>query len=209
LGRRREPEEYERAMKDVLLESERTTRLLDSLLTLARADSGVASLDLEPMDLASALREAVGEGRRFAEEKSIVVHDEIPEHPVKIHGDPDAIRRVFLILIDNAVKYTGPGGVVRVWLRSNGGSGEAAVGDNGIGIAREDQEHIFDRFWRADKVRSREAGGAGLGLSIARWIVDQHHGSIRVESQPGHGSVFRISIPELETGTAQTGTAES
>ena len=195
LGRRREPVEYEGAMRDVLVEAERTTHLLDSLLTLARGDSGMDTLDLIPMDLGESVREAVEESHALAAEKNIRIENNIPEADIEIDGDSHAMRRLFVILIDNAVKYTNPGGTVCVTVQAHGELAEATVADNGIGIAKEDQEHIFDRFWRVDKVRSREAGGAGLGLSIARWIVDQHHGRIEVESEPGRGSVFRISVP--------------
>jgi heavy metal sensor kinase len=193
ISRRREPEEYERAMKDVLLESERTTRLLDSLLTLARGDSGIDSLELVRMDVAESLRQAVKEGQRFADEKRIGLRCDIPDREAPAEGDADAIRRMFLILIDNAVKYTQPGGEVRISLHMRDGSAVAVIADTGIGIAARDQAHIFDRFWRADKVRSGD--GAGLGLSIARWIVDRHHGTIAVDSQPGRGSVFTVSLP--------------
>jgi signal transduction histidine kinase len=195
LGRRRQPEEYEQAMKEVLIESERTSHLLDGLLALARGDSGVDGLECETIDIAECMEEAVSEGRRFADEKQIKVSCELPERVVNINGDPNAIRRVFLILIDNAVKYTAPAGQIRVSLHTRVDRAEATVTDTGIGIAPEDQAHIFDRFWRADKVRSRETGGVGLGLSIARWIVEQHHGTITVESELGKGSVFCVSFP--------------
>jgi signal transduction histidine kinase len=120
----------------------------------------------------------------------------MPDGGAEIDGDSHAVRRLFVILIDNAVKYTNPGGNISITLRAKGNSAEAAVIDTGIGLAKRDQPHIFDRFWRVDRVRSREAGGAGLGLSIARWIVDQHHGTISVESEPGQGSTFRISLPQ-------------
>jgi heavy metal sensor kinase len=199
LGRRRAPEEYEAAMKDVLLESERTTHLLDSLLTLARGDSGTDTLDLTRLDFTESVREAVDEGLRLAADKQIRIDYDIPTHPVEVNGDAHALRRLFLILIDNAVKYTDTGGKIRVLVRANGTSAEASVTDTGIGIAKQNQAHIFDRFWRADKVRSREAGGAGLGLSIAQWIVDQHHGTIAVDSQPGHGSTFTVSLPYISS----------
>ena len=195
LGRTRQPEEYEKAMREVLLESERTSHLLDSLLTLARGDSGTGALDFECLDIAVPLREAVLEGKKLAEEKQIVITSHPPQMGPAVSGDPDALRRVFLILIDNAIKYTQPGGAVEVSLRLSGDAAEVSVSDTGMGIANADQPHIFDRFWRADKVRSRETGGVGLGLSIARWIIDQHHGSITVESQEGKGSTFRVSIP--------------
>lgn len=199
LGRRRAPEEYERAMQDVLVEAERTTHLLDSLLTLARGDSGMDTLDLVPMDMAEAAREAIEESDKFALEKNIGIECRIPDGRVEIAGDSHTMRRLFVILIDNAVKYTNPGGNICVTVTTNGNAAEATVADTGIGIAREAQAHIFDRFWRVDKVRSREAGGAGLGLSIARWIVDQHHGTITVESELGRGSAFRIAVPRTST----------
>jgi signal transduction histidine kinase len=191
-------------MKDVLVEAERTSHLLDSLLTLARGDSGVDTLDLLPIDLGEAAREAVEESRKFAAEKNISIDCRTPAEGPEIDGDSHAMRRLFVILIDNAVKYTNPGGNIRVTVRTNGNSAEAAVADTGIGIAKQDQAHIFDRFWRADKVRLRASGGAGLGLSIARWIVDQHHGSIDVESEPGRGSSFRMTFLRASAGAPPT-----
>jgi heavy metal sensor kinase len=196
LGRRRDPDEYEAAMRDVLVEAERTTHLLDSLLTLARGDSGVDALDLVPLDMGDAAREAIEESQTFAAEKNIGIDSVVSDGSVEIDGDSHAMRRLFVILIDNAVKYTKPGGNIHVTVAGNGNSVEAAVADTGIGIAKEDQAHIFDRFWRADRVRSRSTGGAGLGLSIAHWIVDQPHGAIEVESEPGRGSTFRMSFPK-------------
>lgn len=203
LGRRRDPDEYEAAMRDVLVEAERTTHLLDSLLTLARGDSGVDTLDLVPLDMGDAAREAIEESQTFAAEKNIGIDSVVSDGSVEIDGDSHAMRRLFVILIDNAVKYTKPGGNIHVTVKGNGTSVEAAVADTGIGIAKEDQAHIFDRFWRADRVRSRATGGAGLGLSIARWIVDQHHGAIEVESEPGRGSTFRMSFPRAAGSVGQ------
>ena len=105
------------------------------------------------------------------------------------------LHRALLILIDNAAKYTPQGGSVKVRLEAHSKYAVASVSDTGMGIAKEDVAHIFDRFWRADKARSREHGGAGLGLSIAKWIVKMHGGSIDVESELGKGSVFHLRIP--------------
>jgi signal transduction histidine kinase len=110
-------------------------------------------------------------------------------------GDGEALRRLFLILIDNAVKYNSAGGRVNITLGTNNGNAECRITDSGIGISPEDLDHIFDRFWRADKVRSRGMGGAGLGLSIARWIAERHNGSIRASSQAGRGSTFTVTVP--------------
>jgi signal transduction histidine kinase len=101
------------------------------------------------------------------------------------------------VLIDNAVKYTAARGRVSLDLSMDHDAADMAVSDTGIGIAAEDVPRIFDRFWRADKARSRERGGVGLGLSIARWIVDVHDGEIRTTSEPGKGSTFRIRLPLL------------
>ena len=120
---------------------------------------------------------------------------ELPASPILIQADAEALRRALLILMDNAAKYTPRGGSVRVGLTTRDGFAAASVADTGIGIDPEDKPRIFDRFWRADRARSREQGGAGLGLSIAKWIVDMHGGSISAESEPGKGSVFTIQVP--------------
>jgi signal transduction histidine kinase len=112
-----------------------------------------------------------------------------------VQGDEQALGRLFLILLDNAVKYTPEGGEVSFELRSQNSHAEAIIRDTGIGIGPEDLPHIYDRFWRADKVRSRNLGGAGLGLSIALWIVEQFNGKIEVRSEPGKGTQFTVRLP--------------
>jgi heavy metal sensor kinase len=193
--RDRSAEEYRDALREILEESERTSQVIDSLMLLARADSGKAALDLVPADLAVIARGAIEQGDRLARTQGLTVACDFPNQPIPIRADEPALRRALLILLDNAVKYGREGGAIRVSLSRNNGCGTATVSDNGIGIAPEDLPHIFDRFWRADKARSREQGGAGLGLSIAQWIVDAHGGSIAVESELGKGSTFRIQLP--------------
>ena len=195
LRRERSPEEYREALQQILIELERTSRLIEDLLTLARADSGIVDLDLQSMDLAGTLRDACSQGEKLARSRGVAFRAAVPDGRLPIRGDPTALRRLFLILIDNAVKYTPPGGRVEVRLESRDGYAVGEVRDTGIGIAPEDLPHIFERFWRADKVRSREMGGAGLGLSIARWIAEVHRGVIEVESEPGKGSAFRVRLP--------------
>ena len=119
----------------------------------------------------------------------------LPNTPVPIQADSNALRRALLILIDNAVKYTPAGGSIRVNLEKSKDFALVSVSDTGIGIAKADLPQIFDRFWRADKARSREEGGAGLGLSIAKWIVEMHRGSIDVKSDLGKGSTFNLRVP--------------
>ena len=135
------------------------------------------------------------QGAKLARNHELGFSASVPNNPIPIQADADALRRAFLILIDNAVKYTPGGGAVKVDVGAQDGFAVASVSDTGIGILPEDLAHIFDRFWRADKARSREQGGAGLGLSIAKWIAEMHGGSIDVESEPGKGSVFHLRVP--------------
>ena len=187
--------EYYEDMAQILAEAERTSRLIDSLLLLARADAGQGGLQLELADVSTSIREAVSQGRKLAAQKRIELIADTGTSQVVVHGDAEALRRLFFILIDNAIKYTPDTGQIQVRVESAEGRATITVEDSGIGIAESDQPHIFDRFWRADKVRSRGAGGAGLGLSIARWIVDQHRGLIEVRSTLGQGTTFIVTIP--------------
>jgi heavy metal sensor kinase len=191
----RASDEYHEDMVQILAEAERTSRLIDSLLLLARADSGEDGLQRELTDLAASVREAVVQGRTLAADRKIELTDKIPARTVAVLGDGEALRRLIYILIDNAIKYTAPGGSLQVALTVDGDRAVCTVSDSGIGIAAEDVKYVFDRFWRADKVRSRGAGGAGLGLSIARWIVERHQGTIEVQSELGKGSTFTVVLP--------------
>jgi len=194
--RERPAAEYREALEDILHEAERTSQVVDSLMLLARTDSGAESLEMEDVDARTIVRDAAEQGEKLARNKGLRFEADTPESPVEIKADPDALRRVILILIDNAVKYT-PDGVVSLQLRRSEAGAVVSVSDTGIGITESDLPHIFDRFWRADRVRSRAAGGAGLGLSIARWIVDQHHGTLTAESARGGGTIFRVTIPQV------------
>jgi heavy metal sensor kinase len=193
--RNRQANEYLEALDDILEESERTSQVVDSLMLLARADAGKEVLERAPADASSLSRAAVEQGEKLARMRGLDFSASIPDEPVWVHADAEALRRAFLILIDNAAKYTPEGGSVRVDLSANDGFARLSVSDTGIGIAPADLPHIFDRFWRADKARSRSHGGAGLGLSIAKWIAETHAGSITVESESGKGSVFSLNVP--------------
>jgi heavy metal sensor kinase len=197
VDRSRPTGEYLEALQEILQEAERTSQTIDNLMLLARADSGKALLERSPLDARSVAREAIEQGRKLAHNKSVGFDASVSDDPIPILADSDALRRALLILIDNAVKYTPEGGHVSVDATLTDGFALISVRDTGIGIAAEDLTKIFDRFWRADKVRSREPGGAGLGLAIAEWIVQMHDGSIEVESELGKGSVFRLRIPSL------------
>lgn len=209
LRRDRTREELTEAMRKVLRESERTTAMVDSLLLLARADSGVDGLQFAITDLGGLAGDAVEQARVLAGPKRIEVQSAISDSPIELMADEEALRRLLLILLDNAIKYTNPGGSIRLRVSVTNGEALVSVTDNGIGIAADDLPHIFDRFWRADKVRSREMGGAGLGLSIARWIAERHGGSIRVHSVLGEGSAFEVRIPAVSVGDTATAPEET
>ena len=187
--------EYLEALDEILAESERTSQVVDSLMLLARADSEKESPERMLIDAGAVVRGAAEQGEKLARTHGLKFNASVPEVPVSIQADADALRRALLILLENAVKYTPQGGSVRIALETTDGFAVVSVSDTGIGIAGHDLVHIFDRFWRADKARSREQGGAGLGLSIAKWIVDIHGGSIDVESEPGKGSIFHLRVP--------------
>jgi len=193
-------EEYTKALDRILAESERTSRLIEDLMLLARADAGADGVVQEPMNLAECLRGACAEVRVLAEYGKVCLEASLPSD-CTVSGDDQALRRLFLILLDNAIKYTPAGGAVRVNLAIDDSADKRTavveVRDTGLGISPEDLPHIFERFYRAAKDRSRKTGGAGLGLSIARWITQRHGGEVLVESTPGTGSVFRVRLPVL------------
>jgi two-component system sensor histidine kinase CiaH len=182
-------------MKD---EIKKMTKIVNDLLTLARSDAAVLNLLKEQFDLRAVTDQVIRTITPLAQAKSINVQLIFPEQ-ITVYADRTRITQLLLILVDNAVKYTPNDGQVELTIRRPGGreaSGvEIAVQDSGIGIAPEEQELIFERFYRTDKAYSRALGGSGLGLPIAKWIVEQHGGTIKVSSSPGAGSRFVIVLP--------------
>jgi heavy metal sensor kinase len=201
LRKSRGTEEYREALRHILLEAERTSSLVEELLALARADSGRESLRLAPIELRSVIVETANEWRPLVETRNLEFALTVTDCEVLVLADYRAVQRLLAILLDNAVKYTPSPGVVEVQLESRGGKAVIVVLDTGIGIADEDRGKIFERFYRADKARSRELGGAGIGLAIADWIVQQHRGSITVTSSLDHGSTFLVELP-IQSATA-------
>jgi two-component system, OmpR family, heavy metal sensor histidine kinase CusS len=193
-GRPRTEAEYAAALDRILAESERTSQVIDDLLMLARADADADRMVMEPMDLAETVREACDQGRILADASSVRFRADLPPACPAV-GEAQALRRLFLILVDNAVKYTPAGGAVNVAMTAEGGGATIEVRDTGVGIPAADVPRIFERFYRVATDRSRQTGGVGLGLAIARWIASCHGGTIAVESQPGAGSVFRVTLP--------------
>jgi heavy metal sensor kinase len=195
LAKPRSVDQYRDALKEVLAESERTTALIENLMTLARADTGSETLSFNRTDIGDIAREVSTQAQTLSEAKQLHWSVAIPDAAIWLRGDANALRRLLLILIDNAVKYTPPAGSISLALQRNGSHAEIRVRDNGIGISADDLPHIFDRFYRADKARSRELGGTGLGLSIGRWIANAHGGDIQVETSTPNGTTFVVRLP--------------
>jgi signal transduction histidine kinase len=198
----RESEVYRDALADILVESERTTKLIEDLMTLARADAESPPFIMLPTNLEEPLENACGYGRKLAANKHIRFRVAVSRGTPAVLGASSALQRLFLILIDNAVKYTPTRGSVEVELAATDSVAVVTVGDTGIGIAADDLKHIFERFYRADKARQRDSGGAGLGLSIARWVADVHGAVIDVESTPGRGIALSRLFSRGENGHA-------
>lgn len=183
-------DERAQILTEIRREVARLVRLVNHLLVIARVDSG-GGADLHDVELDALLIEA----HRVAIEADQVAVRIGHIEPLVARGDPDRLRELLLILLDNAVRYTPAGGNVSVSLASNGDWAVVTVEDRGIGIAPEELPHIFDRFWRSEAARRMDSGGAGLGLSIARTIAEDHGGQIAVESAPGEGSKFTVRLP--------------
>jgi heavy metal sensor kinase len=195
LRKSRNEAEYREALRHILVEADRTAKLIEELLALARADSGGEALNFHSLDLLIPLRESASKWAKVASLRNLQFAEQLHVTRLPVMGDENALRRVIDILLDNAVKYTTAPGHVTLSAKETPGAVVVSVEDTGIGIAPEDQPRIFERFYRVDKARSRELGGAGLGLAIAQWIVLVHKGSITVESELGKGSIFQLKIP--------------
>ena len=197
LRRGRSENEYQESLRHILLESERTTVLIEQLLALARADSGREQLQMQPVDLATVLHGVADAWKQVAAIRDLRFSARLNDQDLFVTGDESLLRRLADILLDNAFKYTSPPGAVSMTLQHRDQVAVVTVQDSGIGIPLEEQGKIFERFYRVDKARSRAQGGNGLGLSIAQWIVAQHHGSIQVESRAGQGATFRVELPTI------------
>jgi heavy metal sensor kinase len=211
LRKERTPQEYQQTLKSNLEEINRMSQIVEDLLLLSKADTGEIRLNKEDINLTEIVTEVVAQMDLLARSRSLHLFTSNHHQDIRIFGDALRMRELFINLIENGIKYTEEGGSIHITLqkehppavRSQSDSGEAErekfvriiVSDTGIGIAKEDQERIFNRFFRVDKARSREEGGSGLGLSICKWIVEAHQGEIKVESELGKGSSFIVRLP--------------
>ncbi len=193
-SRPRTAAEYERALDEVERQVDRLIRLSTDLLFLARLDQARARTQAERVDLGALLEAIVEQLRPLAEDRGITLHEDIPPG-LAVVGDFDHLTRLFLNLLDNALKYTPPAGRVAVRARGEGADIRVTIRDTGSGIAPEHLPRIFDRFYRAEAARSRDDGGAGLGLAIAFEIARAHGGTLSVESGPGEGATFTVALP--------------
>ncbi|HEV2764449.1 MAG TPA: heavy metal sensor histidine kinase [Pyrinomonadaceae bacterium] len=188
-------EEYREALRMVAEQTRRLSRIVQDMFTLARADAGRYPLRKRPLYLDDLLAEVARAGGFLASARSVTV--ELSNRPESaFHGDEDLLRQMLLNLVDNAVKFTPEGGVVRLGLERRGDEYLLSVSDNGPGIPAETRAHVFERFYRADKVRPRaQDGGAGLGLAIARWIAQAHDGDLQLVDSDGPGATFVARLP--------------
>jgi heavy metal sensor kinase len=177
-----------------LEETQRLTKIVENLLAISRLEAGEARGQLERLDFADLARSTADQMRLLADEKHIQL-DCKGADPVTVEADPARLKQVIVNLLDNAIKYTPDGGKVSISVIKQDGCAILEIADSGIGISSNDLPHIFDRFYRADKARSRQMGGTGLGLSIVRSICLAHNGQVKVASTEGQGSVFRVELP--------------
>ena len=198
LRKPRSDEQYQEALKEILSETERLSALIDNLLLLARADVATQTLSFKEVNLSDIARCACSEGRTLAESRHIEWSQTLPDAKLWMAGDVDALRRLLLVLIDNAIKYTPEHGTVSMQITKSDGNAYVEIQDSGIGISEIDLPHIFDRFYRADSARSRDSAGFGLGLSIGQWIAKAHQADIAVKSDLGKGSRFQVRFPLIK-----------
>ena len=195
--------EYRDMVGSMLEEVNRLTSLIDNLLTISRADSGHIQLHRTVLPVLTLVREAAAIFEVLIEEKGLRIAVEGDEN-AHVEADYVFLRQAFVNLIHNAVKYSPAGAAIRVRVASAEGSVVVEIEDSGPGIPVDDQPKVFDRFYRVDKARWRESGGAGLGLSIVKWAVEAHGGQVTLDSKPDQGCTLRISLPAV--GPAAVGT---
>ncbi len=184
-------------LEETLVEVNRMTELVDSLLMLARTDEGRAGLHKEPVDLRELMGEMAETASILEEGSSVSVSVEVPEEPTTVLVDRSRIRQLLMNLLTNAIKFNQPEGRVTVVTEAENGDLVIRVTDTGVGMSGADLEHLYQRFWRADPARSRtgQRPGAGLGLAICKWIAEAHGGSIDAKSKRGKGTTMTVKLP--------------
>ena len=208
LSQDRDSVEYRESLAIIQDEVRRLSRLVDDLLHLARADAGFPNLQARDFYLNEVVEECLRALQPLARQKNIDLSGDCPAD-ILFCGDPELLRRMLANLLENAVRYTLPGGRARVTLENSSGVIRIAVSDTGVGIPPEAVGRVFERFYRVDKSRSRADGGFGLGLAIVKWIAETHRGTVQVESRPGVGSTFRVVLPAEKCNVYDRGPAQT
>jgi two-component system, OmpR family, sensor kinase len=194
LKKTREPEEYQWVLRSIVEEIDFITKVMEGLWILSMGECGGIVLEPQPINLGGLLRRVSEEAKLLAQEKGLsIILGKTAE--ITVTGDERWVRQLLLNVIDNAIKYTPPGGRITLFMEKTQGSARLLVEDTGIGIPEESLPHIFDRFYQVDKVKARAIGGCGLGLSICKWIADAHGGTIEVSSPLGYGTTISIQLP--------------
>ncbi len=196
-NRRSRVEDVGEALGDIDAEVRIMTALVEDMLLLARTDSGVIQVEHVGLDLGDVAAEAASGLATLGEERGVMVV--LDPLPTPLTGDPLRLRQLVTILVDNAIRHSGPGSTVSVLVRPEPGLAVLRVDDHGSGIRPENLPHVFERFWRADDA---PVGGTGLGLAIAKWIVEQHGGSIDVANRPEGGASFLVKLPLVAAAPA-------
>lgn len=201
-GGRSDPAITARFLEIIDKNANRLTLVIDDLLLLARLDSGRVELNLGTVGLRAAAQDALDDAALIARARGVSLHNQVPAG-ILAHADPERLRQVLANLVDNAIKYGRADGNVTLGGQALAGARvELTVRDDGPGIPAEAKSRIFERFYRVDKARSREQGGTGLGLAIVKNVVQAHGGEVRVESSPGNGTEFFITLPAAKAVAA-------
>ena len=195
LEEERPPEEYREAIANALLEVRHLTRVSQNLLFLARGQSGRITLSFANVDLVRFLSDITRDLMPAAADRELEIALEAPGVAVRAFIDGDRMQQVLHNLLENAIRYTDPGGKIHIRLTSTPSEASIEVSDTGIGIPSADLPFVFERFFRSDRARHAYHGGSGLGLSIVRWIVEAHKGTVSVQSEPGCGTTFTVKVP--------------
>lgn len=194
-GQDKAPSEYRLALRRIAEEAGHTARLVDDLLFVARSESGEARVSMQPVSLDEVMERAIASARSLAEPTGVRLAETGRQAAAVVQGDPDRLRQLLLVLFDNAVRYSPPGGVVEVALTPTSTGVEIIVSDRGMGISPDEVERVFERFYRGDGAAARHGGGSGLGLPLARAIARAHGGEVTLEGRPGGGTTARLRLP--------------
>jgi len=207
LRRARSPEAYRDSLQEIVAEAERMTHLVEDLLLLARSDTRTVEMPLAPVDAREVVREVCAKMRGLAELRQIRITEQLGEGAAMISGNGPALQRLFLVLLDNALKYSPAGGDVNITVERGDSLVSVTIEDFGAGISEADLPHIFKRFYRADRARS--GGGYGLGLSLAESIARSHGASIEVRRTGRASTVFRVAFASRDARPAPPAFSQS